>query len=323
MVGDLAHRAAHVTQAGLEEQEAIALLGLRLTPCQWNILQLLLAHPLLSDEELGALLNLQRRSVRCSVYELHALGCLEPIPTEIGRRWHLCGRGLRMMATANHLHIRNIAIESDEEADGETLTVVRRGEGWLLQHIQHTAGIYRFFASLAQAARQQPGPMLCWWETGARCERHYRVGEQWYNLRPDALAEYRVGSQQLRFWLEWDRGTMNVRDLTIKFSSYAHYIASREWAREHSLLPRLLCVAPDIAQERWMQRVAQASLTQSSGLVIRTTTVTQLAERGLLAAIWSQVVPSDDGPVATSRYHAATRTTFFAQADAGRIVTIL
>ena len=64
------------------------------------------------------------------------------------------------------------------------------------------------------------------------CERHCRVGEQWYNLRPDALAEYRVGSHQMRFWLEWDRGTMNVRDLTIKFTSYASYIATREWTGE-------------------------------------------------------------------------------------------
>ena len=87
----------------------IALLGLRLTPCQWKILRLLLAHPLLSDEELAAFLNLQRKSVRCSLYELHQLGCLEPIATEVGKRWHLCGRGLRLIAAANHMHIRNIA----------------------------------------------------------------------------------------------------------------------------------------------------------------------------------------------------------------------
>ena len=54
------------------------------------------------------------------------------------------------------------------------------------------------------------------------CERRYRVGERGYNLRPDALAAYRVRSQQMRFWLEWDRGTMNVRDLAVKYTSYAH-----------------------------------------------------------------------------------------------------
>jgi hypothetical protein len=95
------------------------------------------------------------------------------------------------------------------------------------------------------------------------CERRYRIGEQWYNLRPDALADYRVGRQHLRFWLEWDRGTMNVRYLAVMFSSYGDYIASREWARECSQLPVLVCIAPDIAQERRMVRVAQTRLRQS------------------------------------------------------------
>ena len=120
----------------------------------------------------------------------------------------------------------------------------------------HTAGIYSFFTNIIQEARREPEQALCWWETGMVCERHCRVGEQWYNLRPDALAEYRVGSHQMRFWLEWDRGTMNERDLTIKFTSYASYIATREWTREHSMLPVLICVAPDIAQEKRMQRVS-------------------------------------------------------------------
>ena len=34
-----------------------------------------------------------------------------------------------------------------------------------------------------------------------------RVGEQWYNMRPDALAGYRIWQQRMRFWLEWDRGS--------------------------------------------------------------------------------------------------------------------
>ena len=111
---------------------------------------------------------------------------------------------------------------------------------------------------------------------------------EWYNLRPEALAEYHVGQQQTRFWLEWDRGTMNVRDLAIKFSSYAHYMLSREWAREGSQLPVLVCVAPDIAQERRMQRVAQTSLTLATGLVVWTTTNVLLHEQGPRAPIWLQ-----------------------------------
>ncbi len=290
-MGDLANRAAHVAQEGLEEQEGIALLGLRLTPCQWNILRMLLAHPLLSDDELAAFLVLQRKSVRSSLYELHQLGCLEPIPILDGKRWHLCEHGLRLVAAANHMHIRNIATLSDNEAESETSTVVQRGEAWLLQRMKHTAGIYGFFTSLAQAARQETEHALCWWETGPVCERRYQVGEQWYNLRPDALAEYRVGQQSTRFWLEWDRGTMNVRDLAIKFTSYVSYIASREWAREHSMLPVLICVAPDISQERRLQRVAQDRLTRSPGVVLWTTTAVLLKDHGPLAHIWLQSIP--------------------------------
>ena len=67
-----------------------------------------------------------------------------------------------------------------------------------VQHIQHTAGIYGFFTSLAQTARREPGLSSAGGRRGSVCERRYRVGEQWYNLRPDALAEYRIGQQQMR-----------------------------------------------------------------------------------------------------------------------------
>jgi Replication-relaxation len=292
LVGDLANRVTHVTQDGLEEHQVIALLGLRLTPCQWNILRLLLEHPLLSDDELAVFLGILRRSVRCSLYELHQLGCLEPISTKVGQRWRLDGRGLRLIAAAHHLHIRNIAEIRDEKTDGGTSITRQRGEAWLLQHIQHTAGIYGFFASLAQAARKEAGHELCWWETGATCERRYQVAEQWYNLRPDALAAYGSGQQQIRFWLEWDRGTMNVRDLGVKFSSYAYFIASREWAREFSLLPALICIAPDIAQERRLAHVVRTRLAQADGLVVWSTTEVLLNTYGPLAPIWFKTIPT-------------------------------
>ena len=98
----------------------------------------------------------------CALYELQQLGCLDPIVTEVGKRWHLCERGLRLFAAENHMHIRNIAGVPDDEADMETSPITQRGEAWLLQHIQHTAGIYGFFASVAQASRKEAGQELCW-----------------------------------------------------------------------------------------------------------------------------------------------------------------
>jgi hypothetical protein len=298
ILGNLTRRAASLLVDKPLEQELVALLGLRLTARQWDMLYLLLDHPLMSDQDLAAFLALQCKSVRSLLYSLHRLGCLDAIPTEAGMRWRLGERGLRLIAAANHFHVRNLAVVSGDETAAGTITLKQRGVDWLLEHIQHTAGIYRFFATLAESSQRVPGYVLCWWETGARCERRYQVGEQWYNLRPDALAEYCVGQQQFRFWLEWDRGTMNARDLAVKFASYEQYLASREWAIEHSALPRLVCVVPDIAQERRMQRVAQTKLAHIRGVEVLTTTEELLNEYGSHAPIWSRSIPQERGQVA-------------------------
>jgi hypothetical protein len=57
------------------------------------------------------------------------------------------------------------------------------------------------------------------------------------------------------------------------------------------MLPRLLCVAPDIAQERRLLRVAQARLAPTPGLVLWTTTDVLLSEHGPLSPIWLQGMP--------------------------------
>ncbi len=124
----------------------------------------------------------------------------------------------------------------------------------------------------------------------------------------------------MHFWLEWDRGTMVLRDLASKFATYARYVAYRTWVKEHAVLPLLLTVAADVGQERRIRRVAQQQLAHISGLDMRTTTAPLLAAQGPLALIWSQVVPPD-GLVVTSRSPPATRTTFVAQAGATKSVS--
>ena len=119
---------------------------------------------------------------------------------------------------------------------------------------------------------------MLWWETGAASEWRYRDHDHWHNLRADALEEYQVGEQRVRFWLEWDRATIVTRDLVAKFKSYAHYVISREWFREKAGLPLLLVVAPGKEQEMRIARIATAYLAGTPGLVIQTTTATRLAD---------------------------------------------
>ena len=57
------------------------------------------------------------------------------------------------------------------------------------------------------------------------------------------------------------------------------------------MLPVLICIAPDIAQERRVQRVAEASLAHIPGLVLWTTTEGLFLEQGPLAPIWLRGMP--------------------------------
>jgi hypothetical protein len=96
---------------------------------------------------------------------------------------------------------------------------------------------------------------------------------------------------------------MNILNLAIRFTSYAHYIASRERAREDARMPVLICVAPDFAQEKRMQRVAQARLTSTSRLVVWITTKVFLDEKGPLAPIWLQGGPKRSQAAQSSGLH--------------------
>ena len=136
---------------------------------------------------------------------------------------------------------------------------------------------------------------MLWWEAGAACERRYRNHDHWHNLRPDAFAEYQAGEKRVRFWLEWDRGTMGARDLVAKLWTYEHYVASREWFKQEVGLPLLLVVTPDPGQERRFGRVATGTLTNECRLIIRTTTLTRVREQGLLGQVWEQVLPHSVG----------------------------
>ena len=291
------HVGAGMPHAG-NEAERLAWLIWHVTPGQWQILHLLLAHPLLATEDRAVFVQLQRHPVRCSLYALHKFRCVMPVATTVGQRWCLDEWGLRLIAATNRVPLRALATIADTAAapPPDSPTVVQHGVPWLLKQSEHTAGVYSFFTRLVQAAHQQSGQALCWWETGAQCACRYQVNDHWYNLRPDALAAYADGQRVVQFWLEWDRGTMNVRDLTVKFTAYAQYLTSREWERDHTALPTLVCVAPELAQEQRIVRVASSVLSQTPGLVLATTIETLLAHDGPLAAIWRVSVPQQRRP---------------------------
>jgi predicted transcriptional regulator len=267
--------------------KSMAYLGLTLGHRHLELLQLLFTYPLLHMGEMAALLEREASSIERYVRVLQRSGCLMSMVTNCGQRWRLSERGLRLIAASQHISLQSIA--TLQESDGGA-SIMQLGVDMLVRHLEHTAGIYRFFSSLSRAASQERlqgrEHRLLWWETGSTCERRYRDHDHWHNIRPDAIAEYQAGRQWIRFWLEWDRATMGRRDLVAKLKTYEQYVASREWFKQEAALPLLLVVTPDPGQEIRFGRVATATLTNGCGLIIRTTTLTRMREQGLLGPIW-------------------------------------
>ncbi|HVU69264.1 MAG TPA: replication-relaxation family protein [Ktedonobacteraceae bacterium] len=281
----------------------LAWVSLHLSARQWELLLLLFAHPLLSNEELAALLGVRASSMRVLLHAVARWDVLTAQPRKGGTRWRLSALGLRLLAAAQQVDVRNLTMPIVAEDDSP---LIQRGLPWLQQHVEHTAGVYGFFAALARAPQDEG--RLVWWETGATCERRYRRQDRWQNFRPDALAEYRCGSRTIRFWLEWDRGTMNERDLRRKFASYASYLSSREWARERQPLPLLVCVTPTPEQEQRLTRAAHGLIQAQRELVMYTTTSSLLDAQGPVSAIWRRVL------LLTQHAEVGQRTVLFSNA---------
>ena len=168
----------------------------------------------------------------------------------------------------------------------------------------HQASVYRFFTLLLQdldTRAHVDGELrerLLWWETGIACVRRYRCMGRWGTLRPDAAGEYQAGGRRVRFWLEWDTGSMGLERLREKLERYATYAQTTTWRLEdaHSL-PVLLIVTPDMAQEERVARLVdelreRARLRWPGPLLIRTTTATRVACDGPLAPIWLPLLPT-------------------------------
>ncbi len=231
------------------------------------------------------------------------------VKADIGQRWQLSADGMRLLAGAHHLRLHTIALEEQTHQQGQehdaithgnrevSKELIQRSSAGLfgLRRVEHNTGVYGFFAHLSQAAQHEREQgrrhQLLWWETGIFIGRRYRDHDRMHNLRPDALAAYQVGERTIRFWLEWDRNTMDTKDLMEKFASYQYYIRVREWSREHLLLPWLLIVVPDYDQERRITRILTQHFSAISGLTLRITTASRMADRGPLAEIWLPVLP--------------------------------
>jgi Replication-relaxation len=296
------------------EREHLALLALRLDARHSALLALLAEHALLSGEEVAGVTGITSPSAAVYLRYLRWLRLVVPATTLtladkppsppdtpwLHGRYALSPLGIHLVAARSGRTFKRAP-----HADG-------RGSPWVDEHAAaydrevaalmrapaHTAGVYEFIASLYRAATAATAggeaQRVVWWETGRACARQYREIDGWHALRPDAAGEYQAGTQRLRFWLEWDRGTMGRRDLETKFAAYAHYVRSREWRTDgNTPLPYLLIVTRDYGQEtRLLAALATAFEGGHCALAVRISLRDQLLVRGPIAPIWRGWTPN-------------------------------
>jgi DNA-binding CsgD family transcriptional regulator len=266
--------APHTSQLSPQE---VCLLSLKLQPRHQEVLRLLYAHPLLAREEIAILLNMEPETIRRYLYDLMHLHCIEKLALP-GHRYHLSSTGLRFIAQSLQVSLLHVSERGQKQ-------LVQRGLPYALRSLRHTTGVYGFMARLTAVARHQ-GHEVTWWETGARCARHYHFQGAWHNLFPDVLLEYRAETARLQAWIEWDEGTMRLRHLAAKFHAYVQFVRARQFmSMEGGQLPLLFIITPEPNQEQRVQRVAADIFAQSS-LVVLCTTQSLLTLRGPLAPIW-------------------------------------
>ncbi len=249
----------------------------------FGVLRLLSTYPLLSSSELALIAQMREETVNRYLNDLRHAGCITQVTTKHGTRFLLDDRSLRFLAVLQQMTFQRL---TEEEATGR----VQRGVVMLKRNLHHTAGIYTFLGTLCHAAMLHHHQVL-WFETGPHSERSYRYRSIWRNFRPDAAFAYQAEQQRLVAWLEWDEGSMTMRNLAAKLYEYQRYVRGREWVSyDTRVLPILLFVVPEKGQEMRVIQVTR-SILGKEGIIVRSTTSTRLAKDGPLAAIWFPVVP--------------------------------
>jgi hypothetical protein len=269
----------------------VALLSLRLNLRHLALLRWLWTFPLLATPDLAALSGADEETIRRYLATLFLTGCLSRIATKEGLRWLLRERGLRYVAAQHQVTVQRVAERNPEQRTPGAPARVQRGALMLRRHLHHTAGLYRFLRRLYRAAATHAQHRVLWFESGRHSERSYRRHGVWHNFRPDAAFAYQAGEQRLVAWLEWDEGSMSLRNLTAKLHEYQRVVRGREWVRyDTRTVPLLLFVVPDSGQERRVVQIVRRILT-NTGITVRSTTANRLATYGPLAPIWFQALP--------------------------------
>jgi DNA-binding MarR family transcriptional regulator len=274
--------------------ERLAALSLVTGPVEKRALEWLGHHPLLSADDLAAVLGVSRQLAVRVVHHLARYGLVQStdkaLKHEVAppRRYYLTDLGLKLLAARDGVPPRRYARYGlvAAPAPGEKKGGGRLGT--LLRQFDHTVGANGFFVRMFRDGGRG-GPRLIRWLSASEAARRFSYGGLTHWLRPDGAGDIYHNGTMRRFYLEWDRGTVKLPDMVRKLRSYAAYYAflARTGVAERNR-PAALLVTSSPARESvlWRTVLAACEEVESSPSPFFSTVDALIECLGPLGAAW-------------------------------------
>ncbi|MDE2934503.1 MAG: replication-relaxation family protein [Chloroflexota bacterium] len=242
------------------------LLPARLGSAEKRTLDLIADWPWIAPHDLAVLLGLSRARLSRLVVSLETLGLVARVPAA-GGRLAATDRGLAVLARRDRTAVglarnRWSPAPLDAGVAGGWRDVRGRNSRQLLRHLDHTAAVHRFVASLAEQARAN-GWQVTQLDPPRRASRYFRFGARVRSVHPDAFGVVRRGGEPWAFFLEWERRAVRPSTMAARLAPYLRYYASHRPTDDHGVRPAVLVVLRDeIAADHFL-RVARREMDRA------------------------------------------------------------
>jgi hypothetical protein len=268
------------------------------------MLDLLARHPLLTSDQIGALLDTSHRRVSALQMGLVRRGWLKQLKTDASVLNPTTGR-LRLFEltlAGTRQSLRRLGLQSTEAARHHGyLAHSSRVRRRMLRHLAHTVGANQFFVDLVLAARRVTraggDDSLLEWRSAAACARG--------RCRPDSFGCYRRGDARCGFFLEYDRATERPREYAAKLDAYYRFRDTGAAAREFVSFPTVLVISTSVRAEDQIAYQAYLAAERNGGrplpVLLTTTDLVRVTVFGILGPVWR--TPSPATGTCASRGH--------------------
>jgi hypothetical protein len=146
--------------------------------------------------------------------------------------------------------------------------------------LEHSLETNAFWVDLAVAARELPDQGLYHWVGDDAMRRNHQ--ERGADLAPDGWGRYLVGDAEVRFSLEWDRGTEPPQRLRQKAAAHLELAGDARGGN-------VLVVVPGATRELSVRAAITRALTDGRRVRFWTAHTGLLREHGPLGAVWLEV----------------------------------